>query len=92
MSDTPEYLKEGDGYIDVTLAKPATINGASVGVIRMREPTAGDMETGQKRGKTPAEQEVETFANLCEIAPSDVRTLAFRNYRRLQEAFTVFIS
>ncbi|HKY46155.1 MAG TPA: phage tail assembly protein [Pyrinomonadaceae bacterium] len=89
MSDK-DYLKEGDGYVDITLAKPATIAGAKVSSIRMREPTVSDLEAGQKNAGNDAAREITIFANLCEVSPEDLRGLVLRNYARLQAAYQLF--
>ena len=86
---TPDYITEGDGFADIKLAKPEKVDGANVTVIRMREPKVRDLEASQT-SKSDSEREVSLFANLCEIAPEDIRNMRARNYRRLQEAFALF--
>jgi hypothetical protein len=90
MSKTPEYIKEDDGFADVTLAKSEKVNGASVSVIRMREPKVRDLEASQSPNITDAEREVKLFANLCMVTADEVRDMSARNYRRLQMAFALF--
>jgi len=87
-----DYLKEGDGFVDITLAREVTVAGAKLAQLRMREPTVRDLEASQSRGGTEAEQEVAMFANLLEIAPDDVRGLSLKNYIRVQAAFRLFTS
>lgn len=87
-----DYLKEGNGFIDITLAKPAKINGVEVAVLRMREPTVADMEIFQEGKGSEAKREIEQFGNLCDCTADDVRALSLRNYRRVQEAFGNFTS
>jgi len=94
MSDkkeTPEYIEERDGFMYVTLASPATIEGTKLDVMKMREPTVGDMRRMQKI-KDEAEREIVGMSDLCEISPKDVEGLSLRNYGRLQEAFALFTS
>ena len=61
---TPAFLKEGPGYTDITLSTPAKIAGVEVGTLRMREPTAGDMERFQDMSGSDAKREIDTFAHL----------------------------
>lgn len=87
----PAYLTEGDGYVDVTLTREREFSsGLKSKVVRMRETTAGDMEAFHNSKGSEATREVQTFANLCDLAPEDVRKLPLRDYKRLQEAFAVF--
>jgi phage/plasmid primase-like uncharacterized protein len=87
-----EYVKEGDGFADVTLSREATINGVKQKVIRMREPTVADQEAFQDSKESEATREITAFANLCEVAPADIRALPLRDYGRLQAAFALFTS
>jgi hypothetical protein len=85
-----DFVKEGVGYNDITLSRPASVGGAQVSSIRMREPIVADQENYQDAGRTEAAREITTFANLCEIAPDDIRKLPLRDYARLQASFTLF--
>lgn len=89
----PAYLTEGDGYVDIQLTREREFSsGLKSAVIRMRETTAGDMETFHNAKGSEATREMQTFANLCDLTPEDVRKLPLRDYKRLQEAFAVFTS
>lgn len=90
MSKTPDYLKEGAGFIDVTLKSPAKTSAGEVSMIRVREPTAGDLVNFQEATGSDAKKEIDQFAHLCELTPEDIRGLTLRNYVRLQEAFKLF--
>lgn len=87
-----DFVKEGAGFADVTLSRPAKFNGIEQGVIRMREPTVGDQESFQDSKESEATREITAFANLCEVAPADIRALPLRDYGRLQAAFALFTS
>lgn len=87
---TPDYLVHGDGFVDVTLARPLTIDGTALSAIRMREPTVGDQRAASTKG-SDAEQEVAMMANLCQLSPADINRLPLRDYKRLQVAFVGFI-
>lgn len=84
------HLVEGDGFTDITLSREVDIAGAKTKVMRMREPTAGDMESFHAAKGTDASREIIVFANLCETAPDDIRALSLRDYQRLQVAFAGF--
>jgi len=85
-----DFVTEGVGYNDITLSRPATVGGASVSTIRMREPIVEDQENFQDFGRTDAAREITTFANLCEVAPHDIRKLPLRDYARLQASYALF--
>lgn len=88
----PEYIDEQDGYNRVTLIRGLKLAEGATKVVTMREPSVADMERHQDSKKSAATAEVELFANLCELAPSDIRSLSFRDYGRLQESFALFTS
>lgn len=92
MSDRelPDYITEGDGFVTVTLAAPTLVSGSRVAILRMREPEVRDLEVHQDSREKDATREVLLFANLCEIAPEEIRALKLRNYVRLQTAFSLF--
>lgn len=85
-----DYVTEGAGFNDVTLSRPASISGAQVSSIRMREPTVDDQVNYQDTAGNDAAREVTMFANLCEVAPEDIRRLPLRDYLRLQASYTLF--
>lgn len=87
----PEYLKfNDDGSADITLSRPADIGGTKVSVLRMREPTVGDQEIAFQISGSDAAKEITMFANLCGVAPDDVRKFPLRDYGRMQKAYSVF--
>lgn len=93
MSDkeTPSYLKEGDGFVDITLAKPADFGGEQRSVLRMREPSVEDQLAASNVKGSSGAQEIAMIANLCEVTPDDIRALKLRNYSRLQAGVMLFI-
>lgn len=64
--------------------------GATVKVIKMRAPTVADTLAAEKMGGSDAEREVALFANLCELAPSDLHGMQIVDYKKLQEAWRGF--
>ncbi len=92
MAKQPEWLKEvADGY-EVTLAKPAKIMGTEVTVMKMREPLVSDQEATQSMEGSDASREIHEFANLCGVAPDDIRGMTLRNYQRLRAAYLSFLA
>lgn len=88
----PEWMKQNaDGSVDITLSRPADIGTAKTSAVRMREPTVGDQEVAAEMSGSEAAKEIAMFANLCELAPDDIRKLPMRDYKRLQTAFLGFI-
>mgnify|MGYP000039893694 CR=1 FL=1 len=88
----PEYLKHNDdGSVDITLSKPAEFAGVKTSTVRMREPTVGDQEVASEMSGSDASREINVFANLCDLAPDDIRKLPLRDYKRFQTAYLGFI-
>lgn len=88
----PEWLKENaDGSFDITLSRPADIAGVKSATLRMREPTVADQEVASEMNGSDAAREITVFANLCDLAPDDIRKLPLREYKRLQTAYLAFI-
>lgn len=92
MTDkNPEWLAEGEGFTDVSLNRPLEIDGAKVSVIRMREPTVADQLASENAKGSDSAKEIAMLANLCEVAPDDIKRLPLKDYKRLQTAFLGFI-
>lgn len=89
---TPEYLKYNDnGSVDITLSRPADIGGTKSTAVRMREPTVADQEIASEINGSDATREITVLANLCGLAPDDIRKLPLRDYSRQQKAYMGFI-
>lgn len=89
----PDYLTYGDsGECKITLTSVLTlVTSVTVSELTMREPTVDDQIVHDEMRGSDALREVTMFANLCEIAPDDIRKLSLKNYRRLQEAYQGFL-
>ncbi len=85
-----DYVKEGDGFADITLTRARKFNGIEQTVVRMRETTVADGEAYQDSKDGEATREINMFANLCGVAPDDIRALPLREYARFQAAFALF--
>lgn len=82
MSEKPDYIIDApDGSVQITLTDGKKI--------AMREPTVEDQLAVAKG--SDAEREIALVANLCDMAPAEVKALTLRNYRRVQAAL-VFLS
>lgn len=91
MSKTPAWLVMGEGHADITLSRPAKIDGADTTALRMREPNVQDQISSTEGMGSDSVKEIGMFANLCEVSPDDLRQLPLRDYKRLQTAFLGFI-
>lgn len=80
------------GFVDVALSRPMEIDGAQVKVLRMREPTVADQIAMDEMAGGQAAKEVGMFANLCEVAPDDIKRLTLKDYKKVQAAFLGFIA
>lgn len=78
-------------HVDIKLSSPLTIAGAQVKVLRMREPTVADQLAGEEAKGSDSTKEIAMFANLCELAPDDIKRLTLRDYKKLQAAFVDFL-
>lgn len=78
-------------HVDIKLTKALSIAGADVKALRMREPTVGDQLTAEAHKGSDADREIAMFANLCEVAPDDIKRLTLKDYRALQKAFAGFL-
>lgn len=80
--------------IEISLDYPINIEGVEVSKLTLRRPKVGDVLAAeeQAKGKGDKETEILTFANLCQITPAEIRELDLGDYKRLQEAFSGFLS
>ncbi len=85
-------VQEAAGYVDIELARPLDIDGAQVTKLRMREPTVGDQMVADEMKGSDAAKEIATLANLCQVAPDDLKRLTLRDYKKVQAAFLAFIA
>lgn len=78
----------------IELKYPLTIDGTEVKALYMRRPKVRDqllMEKSGMVGKSNAEREVFLFANLAEVAPSDIEDLDMADYKKIQEQYNLFL-
>lgn len=78
------------GNVKIPLKSGIKIDGVKVMEVTMREPTVDDQMNVQGTGND-AEQELALIANLCMVAPADIRTLTLRDYKRVKATFLDFI-
>lgn len=77
-------------HVDIELKHGINVAGAQVKTVRMRAPTVADTLAADKIGGTPAEKELAIFANLCQLAPSELQGMLLSDYKKLQEAWAGF--
>jgi hypothetical protein len=87
----PDWFKAGEGFVDITLSRPADVGGAKVSQVRMREPMVRDQQAMAKMDGDNVDKEINFFANLCGLIPDDISALPMRDYSRLQAAYNSFI-
>ena len=66
------------------------INGTTVKVLTMREPTVADQLSADEIKGSDALKEITIFANLSEISPDEIKQMTMKDYRKLQEAYRDF--
>ena len=69
----------------VQLDYPISVNGVKNTVLSMRRPTVGDYLTSVGNGRSNQESEVRLIADLCSMAPDDIKKLDMQDYLKLQD-------
>lgn len=88
----PDWMtRNADGSATITLRRAASVSGATVNALTMREPTVEDQLAAGGSKADPAASEVGLFANLCMVPPEAIRGLTLHDYGRLQRAFADFL-
>jgi hypothetical protein len=79
---------------EVVLEFPIKIEGVEVSRLTLRRPKVGDVLAAEEQAKGKGEKEIEilTFANLCQVTPAEIRELDLDDYKKIQEAFSDFLS
>jgi len=76
----------------IALEYPVKHQGHEYGQLAMRRPRVGDMLAADKQSGSDVEREIAMFSCLCEVPPEVVREMDMKDYRKLQEAYTGFLS
>ena len=85
-----DYIRIENGVATITLSRPFKTDAGTVSEIAMREPTVADDLAADDAPGSDLQKEIRLFANLCQLAPDDIKRLPRRDYRRLQTASLVF--
>jgi hypothetical protein len=85
-------MANNQGYVDVELEFPVDMNGVEIKSLRLRMPRVRDMIMASKSAKSDEEKEVELFSHLTENAPDLIESLTLVDYKKLQEAYSNFLS
>ncbi|QSB03235.1 phage tail assembly protein [Methylomonas sp. EFPC1] len=73
----------------VTLQYPLS-NGTAV--LNVRRPKVRDQLVADKTPGSEADKEIAMFANLCEVTPEEIQELDMADYKKLQAAYSGFLS
>lgn len=92
LKKIPDWLKEGEGFTDITLSRPLDVAGSKLATVRMREPLVRDQAVMSKMEGDNSDKEITMFANLCGLVPADLDAMPMRDYSRLQTAYLAFIA
>jgi hypothetical protein len=76
----------------IKLQFPFKKDGIEITEVEMRRPTVGDMRAASMSAKTDEEREITLFARLCGMNPEDFDAMDMKDYGRLQEEYTGFLS
>jgi hypothetical protein len=77
---------------EIKLDHPLTIDGTAVGSLTLRRPKVKDQRNAEKAAGDQGGQELALFAALTGINPEDLEELDMKDYRKLQDAYTDFLS
>lgn len=87
-----DYIKRREGFAEITLSRPLEVSGTKMPVLTMREPTVNDQLVSEAATGSDGEKDVLYMANLCGVAPDDIKRLPLRDFQRVKEAFLGFIA
>ncbi|MCP3940526.1 MAG: phage tail assembly protein [Desulfobacteraceae bacterium] len=85
-------MKNNTNIQNIQLSKKIMVNGIDVNCLQMREPKVADQLAADAYSGSDAMKEVMLFANLCDVAPDDIKQLTLQDYHKLQKAFLFFTS
>ncbi|QDQ28317.1 phage tail assembly protein [Chitinimonas arctica] len=75
------------GHITVQLRQATTFNGVLRDSLTLRAPLVRDIRNAQRLTSDETEREMQLFASLAEVSVAELEGMAWRDYRRLQEAY-----
>lgn len=76
----------------IDLREPLNIDGETVSRLEMRRATAGDMLRAQEDATSDMGREMHLLGRLVNKNPEDLEKLDLADYRKLQDAFSGFLS
>lgn len=77
---------------ELNLESPIRANGIEVKTLALRRPIVADSIAAESFQGTDTQKELQLFANLCEVPPEDLQKLDLKDFRRLQEVVSSFLS
>lgn len=90
MAEKNKFVRVENGAAIITLSRPFKTDAGTLDALTMREPTVADSMAADELEGSALQKEVRWFANLCQLAPDDIKRLPMKDYQRLQAAFAVF--
>ncbi|QDQ28256.1 phage tail assembly protein [Chitinimonas arctica] len=79
--------KLATSQITVKLRQATTFNGVLRDSLTLRAPLVRDIRMAQRLASDETEREMQLFASLAEVSVAELEGMAWRDYRRLQEAY-----
>lgn len=77
-------------FVDVQLDHPVTINGAVLGSLRVRNPSARDIFSARKAAADKDNQQLQLLASLTGWSPDDLLELRAADFVKASEALDSF--
>jgi hypothetical protein len=76
----------------ITLDHPVQWQGRQVTELAMRRPKVRDVAANEERKGSDVQKEISLFADLCEVSVDVLEDMDMADYRKLQQAYTGFLS
>jgi len=87
-TDMPKWLEITSEGFSITLKHPTELCHAMVDKVAMRSPTVREVSAAEMASNGDAEKrELMLFSSLTMIPVEDLRSLKYRDYRRLQAGY-----
>lgn len=77
--------------ISIALQVPAELDKKCIEKIEMRPPTAADVFLATSMTSSEAEKDALLFANLSDTTADFIKSLSFYDYKRIEDAFSLFM-
>lgn len=90
---TPDSTVENRAMsVTIELDFPVTYNGETISTLNMRRPKVRDQRVVNKCNGDELDVDIKMFTILCEVAEAVIDDMAPTDFKKLQDAFSDFLS